>query len=75
MIIGSGLIARAFVPYFETSATACVYAAGISNSAYSDQREFEQELVRLTAAVMRVTLKSISMRWVSVTPKRLNAKI
>lgn len=51
MIIGSGLIARAFSPYFETSSTACVYAAGISNSACSDQREFEREFVRLTAAL------------------------
>ncbi|OGX03237.1 MAG: hypothetical protein A3G87_05375 [Omnitrophica bacterium RIFCSPLOWO2_12_FULL_50_11] len=51
MIIGSGLLARAFAPYFETSATACVYAAGISNSACSDQREFERELIRLTAAL------------------------
>lgn len=51
MIIGSGLLARAFSSYFETSATACVYAAGVSNSACSDQREFERECVRLTAAL------------------------
>lgn len=51
MIIGSGLLARAFSPYFAKSLTTCVYAAGVSNSACADQSEFERELVRLTAAL------------------------
>lgn len=51
MIIGSGLLARAFSPYFEKSSTTCIYAAGVSNSACTDQREFERELVRLAAAL------------------------
>ncbi|MCK9397951.1 MAG: hypothetical protein M0Q44_20470 [Methylobacter sp.] len=75
MIIGSGLIAHGVAPYFETSETACVYVAGISNPACTGQREFERESVCLTAVLMSVTLKSISTKWVSVISKKLNAEI
>lgn len=51
MIIGSGLLARAFSPYFEFSTTVCVYAAGVSNSTCTDQREFDREEERLKAAL------------------------
>lgn len=51
MIIGSGMLARAFSPYFAKSSTTCVYAAGVSNSACTDLREFKRELSRLTTAL------------------------
>ena len=51
MIIGSGLLARAFSPQFENSVTSCVYAAGVSNSRCSDQREFDREHDRLAEAL------------------------
>ena len=51
MIIGSGLLARAFSPQFANSVTSCVYAAGVSNSRCSDQREFDREHDRLVKAM------------------------
>jgi hypothetical protein len=51
MIYGSGLLARAFSPYFGKSIMNCVYAAGVSNSGCCDQREFDRERVRLQAAI------------------------
>ena len=51
MIIGSGLLARAFGPRFTNSVTNCVYAAGVSNSRCSDQREFDREHDRLVKAM------------------------
>ena len=51
MIIGSGLLARAFTPFFSDSRDSCVYAAGVSNSNCSDQREFARERDRLMIAI------------------------
>jgi len=51
MIIGTGLIARAFVPHLAVLGGACVYAAGVSNSSCEDPREFERERQRLAAAL------------------------
>ena len=51
MIFGSGLLARAFGPQFANSATSCVYAAGVSNSNCSDQREFDRAQDRLMVAM------------------------
>jgi len=51
MIIGTGLIARAFIPHLQALAGACVYAAGVSNSSCTDSREFERERERLGAAL------------------------
>jgi len=51
MIIGSGLLARAFSPLFAVSRDYCVYAAGVSNSNCSDQREFARERDRLMIAI------------------------
>ena len=52
MIVGSGLIARAFI---EGGANAlddtCFYAAGVSNSGCKDEREYQRERVRLDAAM------------------------
>jgi len=50
MIIGTGLIARAFAPHADALADACVYAAGVSNSSCSDPREFERERQRMLGA-------------------------
>lgn len=51
MIIGTGLVARAFVPYLQVLAGACVYAAGVSNSSCIDPREFERERKRLLDSI------------------------
>jgi nucleoside-diphosphate-sugar epimerase len=51
MIIGSGLLARAFAHLFAGSRDCCVYAAGVSNSNCSDQREFDRERDRLMIAM------------------------
>jgi nucleoside-diphosphate-sugar epimerase len=51
MIIGSGMLARAFAPLFSDSRESCVYAAGVSNSNCSDQREFDRERDRLMIAM------------------------
>lgn len=51
MIVGSGLLARGFAPYFGASVRDCVYAAGVSNSTCTDAREFDREEHRLRAAI------------------------
>lgn len=51
MIIGSGLIARAFAPHWQNSREVCIYAAGVSNSSSRDATEFTRERERLTAAL------------------------
>jgi len=51
IIIGSGLIARAFVPQLTALPGAWVYAAGVSNSSCLDPREFERERARLAEAL------------------------
>jgi len=51
IIIGSGLIARAFVPQLAGLPGAWVYAAGVSNSSCIDPREFERERARLAEAL------------------------
>lgn len=52
MIVGSGLIAKAFI---DGGALAlrdtCFYAAGVSNSGCQDEREFQRESDRLNAAL------------------------
>ena len=52
MIVGSGLIARAFAQLAPgLPAHVRVYAAGVSNSSCRDQREFAREHERLTAFI------------------------
>lgn len=51
MIIGSGMLARGFSPYFGSRLDSCVYAAGVSNSTCDDEREFDCEEDRLRAAL------------------------
>jgi nucleoside-diphosphate-sugar epimerase len=47
VIVGSGVIARAFASRMNALQDVCVYAAGVSNSSCQDAREFERERQRL----------------------------
>ncbi len=51
MIIGSGLIARAFALAGRVRPEVCLYAAGVSNSSNTDATEFARERARLVAAL------------------------
>jgi len=51
MIVGSGLLARAFAPHAERLDGVCIYAAGVSNSSCVDATEFERDRVRLEKAI------------------------
>lgn len=51
MIIGSGLLAKAFSLQFDLRSDVCIYAAGVSNSHGMDLSEFDRERLRLTAAL------------------------
>ncbi|MGZ5106606.1 MAG: hypothetical protein ACXWBR_20335, partial [Usitatibacter sp.] len=55
MVVGSGLIARAFIGAGGDSlADTCFYAAGVSNSGCRDEREFLRERGRLERAMAEV---------------------
>jgi nucleoside-diphosphate-sugar epimerase len=47
MIVGSGMLARAFSRHLANAADILVYAAGVSNSGCRDNREFAREAERL----------------------------
>jgi nucleoside-diphosphate-sugar epimerase len=51
MIIGSGLLAKAFTADFADARDVWIYAAGVSNSGCKDPAEFERERIRLTDAL------------------------
>lgn len=51
MIVGSGLVARAFAPHAGQLGAICIYAAGVSNSGCTDAREFAREQARLEASL------------------------
>ena len=51
MIIGSGMLAKAFSDAFEQRPDICIYAAGVSNSGCVDVREFARERQRLEDAL------------------------
>ena len=51
MIIGSGLIARAFAAHASKLKDTCIYAAGVSNSSCTDPSEFTRDEDRLRAAI------------------------
>ena len=52
MIIGSGLIAKAFIDGgAHALRDTCFYAAGVSNSGCQDEREYLRERARLNAAM------------------------
>ncbi len=59
MVIGSGLIARAFDPHARALSETCVYAAGVSNSSCQDAREFQRERERLGAALVAASAGSL----------------
>lgn len=51
MIIGSGLLARAFAERYSQRDDVCIYAAGVSNSSCTDISEFMRERKRLVDAL------------------------
>lgn len=51
MIVGSGLLARAFGSAYSDRPDICVYAAGVSNSNCDDTREFLRERRRVGEAL------------------------
>ena len=51
MIIGSGLLARAFAASFSQRDDVCIYAAGVSNSSCTDTSEFDRERLRVENAL------------------------
>lgn len=51
MIVGSGLIARAFAAHASSLQGVCFYAAGVSNSSCRDPREFERDRERLRQSI------------------------
>lgn len=53
MIIGSGLLARAFSRPFLQREDVCIYAAGVSNSSCTDPKEFARERRRLVDALQQ----------------------
>jgi nucleoside-diphosphate-sugar epimerase len=59
MIVGSGLLARAFYPIYANENQVCIYAAGVSSSSCVEHKEFERERTRLTEALKRSPARSI----------------
>lgn len=51
MLIGSGMLANAFSPFFLNTEDICIYTAGVSNSSCIDIREFSRERQRLENAL------------------------
>jgi len=51
MIIGSGLLAKAFASRYKDRDDVCIYAAGVSNSGCTDANEFDREKDRLQQAI------------------------
>lgn len=51
MIVGSGLLARAFYPLYFNRADVCIYAAGVSNSNCANKKEFDREKERLQSTL------------------------
>lgn len=53
MIVGRGLLARAFAPAFEVNKDWLIFASGVSNSQESEQSEFLREESLLTSCIDR----------------------
>lgn len=53
MLIGSGLLAKAFANPFSQRDDVCIYAAGVSNSSCTDVQEFERERQLLSEALVK----------------------
>jgi nucleoside-diphosphate-sugar epimerase len=56
MLIGSGLLARAFSAHYSGRNEVCIYAAGVSNSSCTDTAEFHRERTRLGEALRQTKL-------------------
>jgi len=50
-LVGSGLLAQAFIHTPSLNPDVCIYAAGVSNSSCNDPREFARERTRLTESI------------------------
>ena len=59
MIVGSGLLAKAFLHIYDNTDDVCIYAAGVSNSGCDDVAEFEREKERLTNALTKLPEKTV----------------
>ncbi|WP_284757514.1 NAD-dependent epimerase/dehydratase family protein [Agrobacterium sp. fls2-241-TYG-188a] len=55
MIVGSGLVAKAFLPYFADDAAITVFASGVSNSSETRAEEFLREETLLRRALERAS--------------------
>ncbi len=68
MIVGSGLLAAAFVPRAAELRDICVYATGVSNSSCTDAREFVRDRERLqhTLACVDATVRFVYFSTCSV---------
>lgn len=53
MIVGSGLVAKAFLKFYQKRPSAWIYAAGVSNSTCKDTNEFLREELRLKDALLK----------------------
>ncbi len=51
MIIGNGLLAKAFAPFFTSDPTVMVFASGVSNSRETRAEQFERERQLLASAL------------------------
>lgn len=53
MLLGDGLLARAFAPFFEGDETIVVFASGVSDSQCTTASEFEREAQLLRASISK----------------------
>jgi UDP-2-acetamido-2,6-beta-L-arabino-hexul-4-ose reductase len=51
MIIGSGMLANAFMVNYSTRKDVCVYASGVSNSSCIDGEQFNRERLCVLNAI------------------------
>jgi len=58
MIVGSGMLARAFAPHFANDPGVLVYAAGVSNSGCIDDREFAREEASFERSVAQIGVRA-----------------
>ena len=53
MVVGNGMLARAFMNTFDTNPEVLVFAAGVSNSVCKDRKEFDRERAALLSTLDR----------------------
>lgn len=59
VIVGSGLLARAFAAHANDLTNTCIYAAGVSNSSCIDNLEFERDTNRLSASLAQASPREL----------------